>query len=471
MRVWQIVSLFLLISLSACQVIGLDAPSAATATPVSTRTPKPLPTATATLPPDLRVSNSDLKGLQIRFLHPWIGDTAETIDLLVDTFNRSNEWGFKVKAQSAGGTGALYQQMESMDVGDLPNLVAAPNEYLLSWHQSNPEMLADLTSYVQHSEWGLTGEQISDFLPAFWQQDVSGDVRLGVPLLRDANLLFYNLTWAAELGYHQPPTTPDEFRAQACAAAVANRSDRTISNDGTGGWIVETGSGTLWSWLRSFGATPYIPETASYQFSTTQSEAAFSFLRTLVDDDCAWKSRLATPYDYFANRQALFYSGMLEDTLIQAHTMDRLKIEDQWTVIPYPSTDGSPVVVAGGPSLAVIHTTPEEQLAAWLFARWLLAPEHLAELTESASGLPVTQSAINDLQVFGGQRPQWRAGLTYREQVQTPPANAGWRSVRSLLEDAGYQALLPSVKLEQIPDVLRMLDGMIPEVEGTPPAS
>ena len=213
--------------------------------------------------------------------------------------------------------------------------------------------------------------------------------RLGIPLLRDASVLLYNQSWAQELGFTRPPTTPEEFREQVCAAAAANRSDRTIANDGTGGWIVETRGVTLWSWLRGFDADPIPAGTDAYQFDTPESEAALAFLRGLVDENCAWKSRLAAPYEYFANRQALVYSGVLEDTLIQEHTMTRLKIGDQWTVIPYPSVDGQPVVVASGPSLAVTSTSPEEQLASWLFVRWLLAPEHLAVLTEAAGGLPV----------------------------------------------------------------------------------
>jgi len=79
----------------------------------------------------------------------------------------------------------------------------------------------------------------------------------------------------------------------------------------------------------------------------------------------------------------------------------------------------------------------------------------------------VTQSVLLELSTFGVRQPQWRAGLNYLEQVQTPPANAGWRNVRSLLEDAGYQALLPSVPPEGIPDVLQLLDEMILEVNAT----
>jgi ABC-type glycerol-3-phosphate transport system substrate-binding protein len=467
-RAWRWLVLLLFIAVTACQPITpVTLPAATIPTAMRTRTPEPRPTPTATLQPELRVDEAELRGLQIRFLHPWAGATAEQIDLLVETFNRTNPWDFRVIAESAGGTGMLFQEVESRAGDDLPNLVAAPGEYLFTWQRAEPGRVVALNGYLGHAQWGLTDEQVDDFFPAFWGQDAAGGDRLGIPLLRDVSVLLYNLTWARELGFTRVPVTPDEFRQQACAAAQANRSDRTISNDGTGGWIVETRGVTLWSWLRGFGADPSPAGQDGYTFDTPETAEAFAFLRGLADENCAWKSRLAEPYDYFANRQALFYSGVLEDTLIQAHTMTRLQKTDEWTVIPYPSLDGEPVVVASGPSLAVLHSTPEEQLAAWLFLRWLITPAHLAELTEAAGGLPVTQSVLLELSTFGVRQPQWRAGLNYLEQVQTPPANAGWRNVRSLLEDAGYQALLPSVPPEGIPDVLQLLDEMILEVNAT----
>lgn len=465
-RAWHWLVLLSFVAIAACQPVATAAPPAAVKpTATRTRTPEPRPTATATLRPELRVEEADLRGLQIRFLHPWAGATAEQIDLLVETFNRTNPWDFRVIAESAGGTGMLFQEVESRTEDDLPNLVAAPGEYLFTWQRAEPDRVVALDGYLSHAQWGLSKEQMDDFVPSFWQQDKTGEDRLGIPLLRDASVLLYNVTWAKELGFTRAPVTPDEFRQQACAAALANRSDRTISNDGTGGWIVETRGVTLWSWLRGFGADPSLDGQDGYAFDTPEAGQAFAFLRALTDENCAWKSRLAEPYEYFANRQALFYSGVLEDTLIQAHTMTRLQKTDEWTVIPYPSLDGEPVVVASGPSLAVLRSTPEEQLAAWLFLRWLIMPAHLAELTEAAGGLPVTQSALLELRAFGARQPQWRAGLNYLEQLQTPPANAGWRNVRSLLEDAGYQALLPSVPPEGIPDVLKLLDEMIQELD------
>ncbi len=52
---------------------------------------------------------------------------------------------------------------------------------------------------------------------------------------QSAQVMFYNNTWASELGFDAAPQTADEFKEQACAAAAANDADDTPDNDGTGG--------------------------------------------------------------------------------------------------------------------------------------------------------------------------------------------------------------------------------------------
>ncbi|PIZ25991.1 MAG: ABC transporter substrate-binding protein, partial [Chloroflexi bacterium CG_4_10_14_0_8_um_filter_57_5] len=45
-------------------------------------------------------------------------------------------------------------------------------------------------------------------------QDPVNGQRLGAPAQRSARFLFYNQTWARELGFSAPPATADEFRQQ-----------------------------------------------------------------------------------------------------------------------------------------------------------------------------------------------------------------------------------------------------------------
>ncbi len=93
----------------------------------------------------------------------------------------------------------------------------------------------------------------------------------------------------------------------------ANVADGAPENDGTGGWILSTDPLVLESWRLAFGgeALP-TQESQTYIFDTPASVAAFTFLKTLIDENCAWTALNPAPYPYFAQR-SLFYSGSLLD--------------------------------------------------------------------------------------------------------------------------------------------------------------
>jgi len=111
----------------------------------------------------------------------------------------------------------------------------------------------DLNLYLNDPTWGLGKDTIADIPPIFFAQDNVDGNQLGLPAQRSARFLFYNETWAHELGFDTPPTTADEFRQQACAANASYRNDSDPQNDGYGGWIVDTHWQTTYSWLLAFG--------------------------------------------------------------------------------------------------------------------------------------------------------------------------------------------------------------------------
>ena len=251
--------------------------------------------------------------------------------------------------------------------GGTPALVAALPEQTLTWNSSHS--VVDLNPYLDDLVWGLGSSAVADFPPLFWMQDRMNGEQLGVPAQRSARFLFYNQTWAHELGFDAPPQTAAEFREQACAANASFKTDANPQNDGYGGWIVDTNWQTTYSWLLAFGGG--VADGTAYGFRTDPNLAALQFIKKLYDDHCAWLSTEETPFDAFAGRSALFVSGDLAEVSMAAESMSRLKNTDEWTLIPFPGTTGR-VLVAYGPSYSVLKSTPEEQLAAWLFARWPL---------------------------------------------------------------------------------------------------
>ena len=165
--------------------------------------------------------------------------------------------------------------------------------------------LADLNIFLNDSHWGLTAEEQADFFPSFFNQSVHpvfDNQRLGFPPNRSMEVMYYNQTWLEELGFAGPPTTPDEFREMACAAAEAN-------GDGTGGYILRDDASAVASWTYAFGGDILSEDGTGYVFNSQATLDAMTFLKGLYDDGCAYFFTEGFPNPEFAARRAIFAQG------------------------------------------------------------------------------------------------------------------------------------------------------------------
>ena len=62
---------------------------------------------------------------------------------------------------------------------------------------------------------------------------------------------------------------------------------------------------------------------------------------------------------------------------------------DTWTVLGFPGPDQTGVVIYGS-SYVVLKSTPQQQLASWLFVRWLLSPENQMKWVEVTGLFPLS---------------------------------------------------------------------------------
>ncbi len=444
---WPTLLLIASIFLASCQN-NTGLPSATLAPTIAIGTPPavtPQPTSAATIantPTQPAPDTSVLKGQQIVFWHPWQGGLAKKVDEAVNEFNRDNEWGIAVQTKPWYNAGALDEGINSAveEKGNpLPHVVAGTSDQLADW-SADHDLMVNLNEYVNLTGVRMSEAEIEAYNPVFWAQDQSAEMRLGLPALRTAQVLFYNRKWAQELGFHTPPTTPQAFKEQACAAAKANNSSSEQDKHGTGGWLIDNEALTTLSWLSAFGAEA-IPEAEDqpYTFKSPEGEEAITFVRGLFDQGCAWVGRNPVPYDYFARRMALFYAGNLADMSVQAKALELQKSGDSWTVLPFPSEDGSPFVYASGYSYGVLRSQDENaQLAGWLFARWMETPRVAAKLTQALPSIPVSEPIAAEFGDYHTGFP-WDSILPLGKQVRAAPALASWREVRRLVEDAGWQ--------------------------------
>ena len=456
--------LLAVLTFSACSP---GTPTAALTPTLSTETVTtgPTPTHTPTALPTLAVDPALLRGLTLQVWHAFSGAAEAIFTDQVTQFNAANQWGIVVTQTGYGDYPTLFEAVNAaIESGGTPDLVSALPEETLAWDAS--AAVVDLSPYLDDPTWGLGSAGITDFPPVFLSQDNLAGRQLGIPAQRSARFLFYNQTWAQELGFSNPPASADEFRQQACAANASFRTDANPQNDGYGGWVVDTDWQTIYSWMLAFGGG--VVDGNAYTFQTDPNLAALQFLKGLYDDHCAWlatdpnNSRVISsgPYfDQFANRSALFVSGDLAEVSMAQESMSRSKNNDAWTLLPFPGPSGD-VLVTYGPSYSVLKSTPGKQLAAWLFARWLLSPENQAQWVQATGLFPL----LNSLQNTPGSSPQWITAIKDIPLAQGVPQMASWRKVRYLLDDGTKVIFQTNTPLDQIPSILIEMDSTAKEI-------
>jgi sn-glycerol 3-phosphate transport system substrate-binding protein len=111
----------------------------------------------------------------------------------------------------------------------------------------------------------------------------------------------------------------------------------------------------------------------------------------------------------------------------------------EWGVRPPPHEDGrdGPRLHFSGVSAALLNGTPETQLAAWVFVRWLNEPEQQAQWATGTGYFPTRRSARPRMNDFLAQNPLYDEAFGYLTSVDynTTPRAIGYAGCQGALAE------------------------------------
>lgn len=449
----KIISLLFITSiiLSAC-IANATSTAESSSAPGESKTPQAGSTAVEASS-KLQVQEDALNGLEITVWTPWYGIESSLFDAFVKDFNSQNEWGIKVTAQSQINFTNVYETVTAaLPTSEKPDLVIALPEHAMQWNTDG--VVVDLTPYVEDPRYGMDSKDIPF---AFWNQDTANDVRVAIPAQRTAKFLLWNETWAGKLGFTSAPTSTEGFQKQSCDSHQAMTKDESAENDFMGGWIVDTDPMTVYSWMLAFGGG--VLEGDGYRFLGPNNIEAFKFLRELSETSCAWQATATDPLTAFANRGALFITANLEDLPTVAREFAKANNKDKWQVISFPGKDDGTFVVYGS-SYVILKSTAEEQLAAWLFTRWLLENKQDARWVETTHRFPLRSSTMDLLADYKLTHPQWAQAVTLLPQAELQPQLASWRTIKIMLGDGFEHMYRVNVPSGQVAAILAQMESL-----------
>jgi len=404
----------------------------------------------------------DPSGQTVQFWHVWGTDpTASALQAIVDEFNATNEWGITVEAVDQGQYRDLEDAMNvAIQSGDVPNVLVGYTNALDTWY--SVDVLEDMNTFIADPDWGMTDDDVADFYPGAWESGISTDgARVGFPHGQSANTIFYNFTWAEELGFPSPPATLAELKEQNCAAAAANAADADPDNDGTGGLVLYTGASNVASFVFGIGGDIQNEDGTGYDFTSPEVQEVAEFLKDIWDEGCAFPTE-SYPNPEFATRKALMTMSSSAGLPYQvgAFEADDAYVDDVWGMIPFPGV-GDGAVDAYAQNSAVVKSNPEQELASWLFLKWFTSTETMAKWIEASGYHPTRASTVGLLGDYSEANPLWATGLDLAPLGVAEPGWSSWGTVRRDVQDT-FSAILQG-EVEDIPGLLEELNAAAAE--------
>jgi ABC-type glycerol-3-phosphate transport system substrate-binding protein len=300
-----------------------------------------------------------------------------------------------------------------------------------------------MTSLVESIRWGISPQEQADFYMGIYTQDIYPtfqNARLGFPLYRSMNVMYYNVDWlselkaAGEIDFEGPPQTPEQFKTAACAAAATPYS-RSVA-ESSSGYQVNIDATTFASWTFSHGGNIFDDERNRYSLNNESAVTAMAFLQDLVNQGCAGitAERYDDQADFSQGASLFTISSSAGLPFYQSAVLESASFN--WSVTSLPHTSVDPVQNIYGTSLSISKNTPESELAAWLFIKYLVNPEVQAQWVRASNYLPVRKSAAGSLGDYFTANPAYTAAFELLPYATSEPSVPGYNFVSNMMEEA-----------------------------------
>jgi ABC-type glycerol-3-phosphate transport system substrate-binding protein len=339
------------------------------------------------------LSGVDPSGVTITYWHQYNSGAQQTaMNALIEKFNSENQWHITVNGIAQGNYTDLRNLMTAAIVsGELPNLVAGYQNDAASYFLDNAAL--DLNPYYNDPTWGYSEADRADLNTDIINIDVFdayNGAMLAWPNQVSANVLAVNLDMLKSLGFDGPPQDFDTFKAIACAAA---------KTEGTQGYPIKLDSSNFESMVASRGGKIF--HDGQYDFTSDAAIQTLTFYKDLYDSKCAYipESTYGNTDDFAlgANPMAL---GSTAGVPVIISGIQNAGLSFNWTVTTTPWTDDNRTVQVYVPSIIVVPSTPEQNLASWLFLKFLMEADSQQAWASTTGYFPLRRSVAENASNF-----------------------------------------------------------------------
>ena len=297
--------------------------------------------------------------------------------------------------------------------GTTPNVCITYPDHIATY-LTGEDTVVPLDSLMDDPNYGLGGSALSfdsparsEIVPQFLSECAIGGTTYALPYMRSTEACYVNKDFVEKLGFTLPETLTWDFIWQVSEAATAKNADGTYKLNGqkvlipfiyksTDNMMIQSlaqlnapyarddGTVELWNGQTRQLLETVAQHTATGAFSTFKiSSYPANFLNA---GQCVFAIDSTAGATWMGCDAPLL--DISEDTIVRFETV----------VYPVPQYDPEhPKMISQGPSVCLFQKDdPQEVLASWLFAQFLLTNDVQIAYAETEGYVPVTEKARQD---------------------------------------------------------------------------
>jgi ABC-type glycerol-3-phosphate transport system substrate-binding protein len=368
-------------SLLLLTTIGCGTPTSQQAAPASTQTDKK---------EESKVAQGIELGkngpITIDFWHIQATIYGDAIKEMVAAFNKEYEGKIIVKEVFQGSYDDLNKKVRAaLQGGGLPAVAMSYESDTLEYMKA--DKIVALDDYINDPVNGLKKSDLDDIMPGVLARqripEYNGKT-MSWPHGNSSMGVYYNTDLLKKAGYENPAATWQEFEKMALDITDKTGVPALVMGNANNG-------GTFRTWLRTYGIDPINLDQSGVNYDNPQALELAGIIKNLVD-----KKAILFAQDTeqeFTNGRAAMEIGTTART---SSKLDLVKDKFKWGItLITQGKSGNKVTELYGGNQVLFKTTPDKQLAGWLFMKYFAESKAQSIYAAKTGYFPATLSAQN----------------------------------------------------------------------------
>jgi len=307
--------------------------------------------------------------------------------------------------------GKIYNDViTNLSTNTTPNICITYPDHITTY-LTGINTVIPLDDLFSNEKYGFGGEAVNfqsptqaEITPQFLKECFFDGNHYAIPFMRSTEACYVNKTFVEELGYTLPDTLTWDFVWEVSEAAMEKSDDGTFLLNGQNvmiPFIYKSTDNMMIQLLRQKDAG-YSTEAGEIQlFNDTTKELLYTIAEHVKSGAFSTFKISGYPGNFYNAGQCIFAvdstagaTWMGTDAPLSDIHEDKL-VEFETVVMAIPQFEPTnPKMISQGPSICIFNKDdPQEVLASWLFAQYLLTNEVQIAYAQTEGYLPVTQKA------------------------------------------------------------------------------